>query len=622
MPVARTRPCSPTSCSSCSTPSRARPSIDCTFGDGGHARLRRRAARRDGHAGRDRPRPARRGALRRARAAGGAARCASSAPATPRRSSCSPGRACAPTAAYFDLGMSSMQVDTRERGFSYSYEAPLDMRMDPTQELSAREIVATWDERRLAHAPARLRRGAPRGRDRPRDRPPPRAGADRDDARARRHDQLGDPGAGPLRRRPSRQARPSRRCGSPSTTSSDSSTARCRSPGGCCAREACWPAISFHSLEDRRVKRFLAERARGCICPPDLPVCALRARARGGAARAPLDRALRARRSPRNPRAASARLRAARKLSDGEGRSHDAAGRRRPGRPAPALARAGPPAHRRPEAPARLRSRAAAARRPAGAHGARARAGRPRARRARGARAGSPQHRLLDRLIRGRTWIGARRIRADRDRDAAARAAEAQRGHRPRARARGHCCSARTPRSASKTPNWRPATRDRGAAPRGSAWKCVPIGALRFLAAHPRDRRRLAARPRCGTPVAELDAGEPANRSARRNRLDELEPPTQSAPKPKARRRSRAHPRARRRRRIAKPPTAKTGSPANRAPQPRDRRSRRRTVRLNERRRRVRRRDRAGGSAGAPKRPAAPRRRPRANSGGRRPDAA
>ncbi len=32
-------------------------------------------------------------------------------------------------------------------------------------------------------------------------------------------------------------------------------------------------AISFHSLEDRRVKRFLADRARGCVCPPELPVC-------------------------------------------------------------------------------------------------------------------------------------------------------------------------------------------------------------------------------------------------------------------------------------------------------------------------------------------------------------
>ena len=51
---------------------------------------------------------------------------------------------------YLDLGMSSMQVDTWARGFSYSYDAPLDMRMDPDHELTAQEIVNTWDERRLA----------------------------------------------------------------------------------------------------------------------------------------------------------------------------------------------------------------------------------------------------------------------------------------------------------------------------------------------------------------------------------------------------------------------------------------------------------------------------------------
>src|SRR5579863_1403302 len=51
---------------------------------------------------------------------------------------------------YLDLGMSSMQVDTWTRGFSYSYDAPLDMRMDPEQELTAMEIVNGWDERRLA----------------------------------------------------------------------------------------------------------------------------------------------------------------------------------------------------------------------------------------------------------------------------------------------------------------------------------------------------------------------------------------------------------------------------------------------------------------------------------------
>ena len=43
-----------------------------------------------------------------------------------------------------------MQVDNRERGFAYAYDAPLDMRMDPDQELTAFEIVNTWDRRRIA----------------------------------------------------------------------------------------------------------------------------------------------------------------------------------------------------------------------------------------------------------------------------------------------------------------------------------------------------------------------------------------------------------------------------------------------------------------------------------------
>ena len=74
--------------------------------------------------------------------------------------------------------------------------------------------------------------------------------------------------------------------------------------------------ISFHSLEDRRVKRFLADRGRGCICPPDLPVCVCgrtpEAEILTGRAVAPTQGEV-----AENPRSKSAKLRAARKLEVG-----------------------------------------------------------------------------------------------------------------------------------------------------------------------------------------------------------------------------------------------------------------------------------------------------------------
>ena len=205
-----------------------------------------------------------------------------------------------------------MQVDTLERGFSYAYDAPLDMRMDPSQELTAREIVNTWERRRLARA---LREY---GEERYADRiagaivARPSAG---DHLRARRGDQGRDPRARPLRRRPSRQAHlpgdPDRRQRGARPARRGAAARRGRS----CARAAASPRISFHSLEDRRVKRFLADRTRGCICPPDLPVC--------GCGRTP-EAELVFRRSiapsagevAANPRSKSARLRAARKLKE------------------------------------------------------------------------------------------------------------------------------------------------------------------------------------------------------------------------------------------------------------------------------------------------------------------
>ena len=108
---------------------------------------------------------------------------------------------------YLDLGMSSMQVDTRERGFSYAYDAPLDMRMDPDDDLTAADVVNEWDERRLAtlfrdYGEERYARPIARAIVRAR---APRPAVH--DQRARRDHHRRRPGARALRRRPPGQAR-------------------------------------------------------------------------------------------------------------------------------------------------------------------------------------------------------------------------------------------------------------------------------------------------------------------------------------------------------------------------------------------------------------------------------
>jgi len=174
---------------------------------------------------------------------------------------------------YLDLGVSSMQVDTAERGFSYAYDAPLDMRMDPIgTELTATEIVNTWDARRLA----RLIRSY--GEERyatPIARAIVRA---RHDGSIDTTQELVDviKAAIPA---PARFAG-----GHPAKRTFQALRIQVNDELGQldAALPLAWEvltpdgrmaAISFHSLEDRRVKRFLADRAKGCICPPDLPVC-------------------------------------------------------------------------------------------------------------------------------------------------------------------------------------------------------------------------------------------------------------------------------------------------------------------------------------------------------------
>ena len=175
---------------------------------------------------------------------------------------------------YLDLGISSMQVDARERGFSYSYDAPLDMRMDPSQELDARAVVNDWDERQLAqifrrYGEERNARRIAREIVRRRERAPLETTGELVEAieaalpaAVRRSFGGGHPAK--------RVFQAVRIAVNDELDSLDRALPLAWDllrPGGRLA------AISFHSLEDRRVKRFLADRARGCICPPDFPVC-------------------------------------------------------------------------------------------------------------------------------------------------------------------------------------------------------------------------------------------------------------------------------------------------------------------------------------------------------------
>lgn len=174
---------------------------------------------------------------------------------------------------YMDLGMSSMQVDTWERGFSYAYDAPLDMRMDPDQELTAHVVVNEWDERQIArllkeygeerYAGKIARAIARRRAQRPIETTQELVEVIKSAIPVPAQFAGGHPAK--------RTFQAIRIAVNEELEQIDSGLPLAWEVLGVGGKLA---AITFHSLEDRRVKRFLADRARGCICPPDLPVCA------------------------------------------------------------------------------------------------------------------------------------------------------------------------------------------------------------------------------------------------------------------------------------------------------------------------------------------------------------
>jgi 16S rRNA (cytosine1402-N4)-methyltransferase len=208
-----------------------------------------------------------------------------------------------------DLGVSSMQIDRPERGFSYATDAPLDMRMDPSSPVTAAEVVNTWPERELATTFRRLgeeRYAGPIARAivrRRAERPFFRSGdlVDVIKAAIPTPARFGD---GHPAKRVFQALRIAVNDELGQLEAALPAAVAMLRPGGRLA------VISFHSLEDRIVKRFLQQAAKGCTCPPDFPVCVC---GKEPELRLLTRKPLRpsAAEVDDNPRAASARLRAA-----------------------------------------------------------------------------------------------------------------------------------------------------------------------------------------------------------------------------------------------------------------------------------------------------------------------
>ncbi|HZT84822.1 MAG TPA: 16S rRNA (cytosine(1402)-N(4))-methyltransferase RsmH [Gaiellaceae bacterium] len=208
-----------------------------------------------------------------------------------------------------DLGVSSMQLDRPERGFSYAADAPLDMRMDPTQETSASDVVNAWSERDLAaifrrYGEERYAKQIARAIVRRRREQPFESTGELVDTIKAAIPAPARFGDGHPAKRVFQALRIEVNDELDSLANALPATLEMLRPGGRLA------VISFHSLEDRIVKRFLRERERGCTCPPDFPVCVC---GHEPELRALQRRPIRPREAEvaANPRSASARLRAA-----------------------------------------------------------------------------------------------------------------------------------------------------------------------------------------------------------------------------------------------------------------------------------------------------------------------
>lgn len=207
----------------------------------------------------------------------------------------------------FDLGLSSLQLADETRGFSFQVEAPLDMRFDPRQGLTAADIVNTYREEEIADILWRY------GEERQSRRIARQIVRSRPITTTSQLARLVEQAVGGARSRIHPATRTFQALRIAVNGELESLPAALQQAHGLLGMGGRLVVISYHSLEDRIVKQFIQRESRDCICPPGLPVCtcghraSLRPVTRRALKPSPAEVAL-------NPRSRSARLRAAERI--------------------------------------------------------------------------------------------------------------------------------------------------------------------------------------------------------------------------------------------------------------------------------------------------------------------
>lgn len=207
----------------------------------------------------------------------------------------------------FDLGVSLAQLEESERGFSFQREAPLDMRFSPDQELTAADIVNTWDEEEIAGILWRY------GEERFSRRIARRIVQSRPLRTTTELSRIVEQAVGGARKRIHPATRTFQALRIAVNQELENLETALEEAHGLLGYNGRLVVITFHSLEDRIVKDFFRRESRACICPPETPVCrcghkpTLRVLTKTPVTPRPEEIAV-------NPRSRSAKLRAAERL--------------------------------------------------------------------------------------------------------------------------------------------------------------------------------------------------------------------------------------------------------------------------------------------------------------------